>query len=273
MESLILLTKYFPNCVHNADIYLDVTKIINILPQVFDATKCKNSLCTTDILSNCDFSRVSNSEYLSLFTNLSSANRDCIMKLFTSLLDASAYEKFQSIEFEKFDENVQQQMLNEMLVRDISVDIISLLADKMKSVNYGGSFENSTTYENSPLLYCAYSNKLEYVKLLVEKYDADIEYTSKKEDMNAIMVAADYNIYKKNNIDIVRYLYDKGSRLETSTRNIEEFGTIYWNIWMWDKEKLNDSEKKYIQLKSEYDINKKKLDALLAIISSLDLRT
>lgn len=281
MESLILLTKNRPRIGLLKNLNINSIKFINMLPQVLDTTKTFHTLCE-NILPCCNFSMISNNEYMDLFTNISSENND-VFSLFSLLLESNiplSIEEFQSIEFEKFLDKVQQQMLILMITKKLSVEVICLLTEKMKSVDYG---EYATiTIDNCckplygkcrPLLVCCRYDRLDLVKLLVEKYGCDIEYVDKC-DKTAIMYAADSHC-----IEIVKYLYDRGAKLSTQSKTIE----AYWPaiakiINTWQERSNHDSmeqeknkyEREYNLLKSEYDVVKQKLDKVSEFVSQFD---
>lgn len=250
MESLILLTK---NNVKNMEVYIDAIKFANILPRLIDTTKCTDM--SKPILSICNFSKITDEEYLDLFKRYQNDINilDCV---FDSGAELS--QEFQKIEFNKFTESQQQLMLIKMLQRNVSVDILSLLLNKMNSVNYG-----SYSVDN-PLLFCCARNKLDCVKLLVEKYGANIEHEN-PEGETAIMYAVD-----ENHLEVVKYLYYKGAKTSTSRYRIDDYSIyIRKTIQEWDiaiesqkqsddmmelKHKLKESETKNNQLQSDYDM-------------------
>lgn len=83
-------------------------------------------------------------------------------------------------------------------------------------INYIKQYIN---HKWNPLIYCCFNNKFEIVKLLVEKYKADINCETKY-NFTSIM----YSTYN-NNIEITKYLFDRGTRLETTYKSIYDYTT------------------------------------------------
>lgn len=259
MESLLNLTKTH-NRIHNMN-----DKIKNCL----DITKLSDnmllSICDFDkLLTVCDFSKLTIQEYITLFT-IDPTDTDRIIYIFESLFkdrNQISLEEFKTIEFKKFSNRVQQLCLNTMLLCYISTDYICLLLDQIESVNYG-SYSDISVNNINPLMYCCRENRLDLVKLLVEKYQANIEYKSCHET-TAIMFSA-----QQGHIYITKYLYEKGAKLETSQRDINSFATddILLLIKKWNKKKEAQNEeiislqKKYDQLLSDYNLIKQKYES------------
>ena len=143
-------------------------------------------------------------------------------------------EDLKSIHFDHLGDRVQQSLMGWMLTNKLSTDMICVLLDQMKSVNYGKYGWAPSGHIINPLLYCCCFNKFDLVKLLVERYGADIEHLSYN-DTTAIM----YSAYKCN-VEITRYLYHHGARLSTSTHHINEFArtnSIREFITEWETDK------------------------------------
>lgn len=285
MESLLLLTKENFS-VEKLEKYFDAAKLISVLPGLIDRQKVVS--CT---IRSCDFSRISDEKYLDLFTsffptcdNIGVIFTDLLKSLVTNSETQLSRQKFLSIEFEKFPDDVQQYMLSEMLVGDISIEFICLLLDKMKSVNYGTPEYNKNNI--NPLIYCSLYNRLDLVKLLVEKYNADIEYTGAATPMSTNKCTAITSAATANNIDIIKYLYFKGA----NTEGIPRWRTNLWiKISKWDRKsksmkfdqlksdydnlklEQNESKNKYDQLQSEYNVIKQKLDTICNAINQIPI--
>lgn len=122
------------------------------------------------------------------------------------------------------------------MIHNAPLEATCLLLDKIISVNYGKHANTSYKY-NNPLLYCCTVGQLDFVKLLIENYGADIEFTNSC-GMSAIMVSA-----KKNHLNFVRYLYNRGAKTVTLTSNIKDYYKgVEKMIQMWDTEKSSNCE-------------------------------
>ena len=200
MQSLIRLISGPDNLSIRDDIVniLDLTRLDNIkLLQISDCSKLAPDELDT----------------LALNTNE--------IELFQKMIQYLSLEDLKSIEFDKFSDQVKQSYLSIMLWNNIQTDMVCILLDQMKSVNYGKytTFSFSQRSEINPLRFCCYRGNFNLVKLLVEKYNADIEHPSGT-DMTGIMWSA-----RCGHKEITSYLYDRGARLETSTQHIDEFAT------------------------------------------------
>lgn len=302
MESLIRLTKR--NIANNKMLkqMIQVPQLENVFLKMINTSG--KDLLRSDVLSICDFSKLTDSEYLNLFTISSMTDENaidifinltvpqsatsttplCATPLCATPLSATplcttpfsvtplcvtriplgetlSIEEYETIKFDQFNDNVQQQMLNIMLKNNISIVAMICLLDEIRSVNYGKELDN-------PLIYCCHNNRLDMVKLLVEIYGADIEY-SFKNDKTAIMYATE-----KNHLDIVKYLYEKGAKLETRTHIITNdtcrYG-IFDIIKTWDTNKHSKDElqTKYNALQSDYVVLRERYDSILKLCSSI----
>ena len=162
-------------------------------------------------------------------------------------------EEIKSIPFDQFSENLQHSCLGMMLIMNAQTDMISVLLDLMKSVNYGqcyGTTDCKNLFTINPLIHCCHIGRFDLVKLLIDKYAADIEHQSYN-GMTAIM----YSTYSGHR-EIMQYLYEMGARLETPTQNIINFATgsikVLIEKWKADKEINNDHNK----LKSDFEMMK-----------------
>lgn len=124
-------------------------------------------------------------------------------------------EYLQLIDFDKLNVDTRQYYLSAMLQTNHSIESILFFLDRVNTVNYGSSHE----YSINPLIYCCYTNKYDLVKLLVEKYNANIDYPSQK-NTTAIMYSA-----QQGNIEITKYLYDKGAKLQIFDKYIYTYAT------------------------------------------------
>lgn len=158
------------------------------------------------------------------------------IRLFINLIDHPIYpltlEELRSIKFERFNDTVQQTCLNYMLSKNIATQYICVLLDKIKSVNYGDYwyYPHKNIKNINPLIHCCCTNKFDLVKLLVEKYGADVEHPSRN-NTTAIMFCA-----QQNNLDITKYLYNKGAKFRITSPECSSYIHLY----------AHDSIKKFI---------------------------
>lgn len=276
MQSLILLTKNNPSCRRNLEEFFNKENIAKILPRLIDCTTCTD--IGKSVFSICNFSNITDEEYVNLFSEQD------IVNVFIKVIAHIPHEELRNIEFDKFTEIQQQHILNIMLENNLSVDLICLLLDKMKSLNYG-TYANISYSNNNPLLYCCCYNKLDFVKLLV-KYGANIDHENSL-GKTGIMYAYNNN----NNTDIIRYLYSMGAKLSTDTNSyyetriikiiksyeetvesqerLEKFKSDYENTILDLKLRLKESEEKYTHLKDDYDTVNQKYIKISEFISSI----
>lgn len=171
-------------------------------------------------------------------------------------------ELMKSIEFEKFSDFIQQSFLNNMIRDNLSTEIICILLDKMESVNYGNTSYgvNSTLDQDTinPLVYCCQSDRMDLVQLLVEKYNANIDYLV-DDNQSAIMVIADGT--HKNFIKITEYLYKKGASLYKYNAGRDVIEQFRYNLESnKDKKQLDILKEKYEKLQSDFDNLKSMFD-------------
>ena len=159
------------------------------------------------------------------------------------------------------------------------------MLDKIRTVNYGDcALTNGPLGTINPLLCCSEKNRIDLVKLLVEKYDADIEYLSWN-GKTAIMYSAE-----EGHVLVTKYLYDKGAQLNVGTKHINNLADAELKelIAKWEANKIQSSPKTnctcnlnpkgivqetesndvaqiradYLKLKQENDAMKQKYDAM-----------
>lgn len=193
-----------------------------------------------------------------------------IVEIFKCLLEYRSHllrlEDYKSIEFEKFNDIIKQKCLIIMLAYGVELDTVSILLDKIKSVNFG----NCALNDSNPLMYCCYIGNFDYVQLLVEKYNADIEYKSRW-DTTAIM----YSVQQRD-VRITKYLYKKGAKLYTKTRTIDYYAQpdMIESIKKWEKKvefKYMDLKSKYDQLKQNYDTLEQKYNGILNFMKNINV--
>lgn len=209
------------------------------MDKLLDLTKLEN----TNLLNICDFS-----------------------KLFSKLSDQ---ELLQSLKFDSFGDSLIHVCLGNMLICNSPLDQICIFLDNIRSVNVNIGDRESLTEGYSklnPLLFACSQNNFELVRLLVEKYNANIESLSYN-NTTPIMFSAQNGYFK-----ITKYLYDLGAKLYTPQYHIRTFATTtMWEIIsIWEEEKqrkcdsnqdLNqDLKHSYDKLKSEYDNLQQKYD-------------
>lgn len=213
----------------------------------------------------------------------SSAVTEIIAIIFPDkLISRLSVDNFKSIKFDEFDEKIRQIILNWLIINNVSTDKICVLLDKMESVNYGdgtyGFLSDSILTEVNPLIYCCKENKIDLVKLLVEKYNANIEYLSYW-NTTAIMYSA-----QGNHKEITKYLYNSGAKLYTDknetrpSKTIDLYATpkIIESIKKWKKlsEMKNSpvitkySEADYEKLKRELDDMKHNYENILELVKT-----
>lgn len=173
-------------------------------------------------------------------------------------------------------ELAQRYCLNYLLKEDMTIDVDFLLLNKMKTVNYGvRSYNGGGDLETiNPLCLCCKEGYHDRVQLLVEKYNADIEYLA--DDLTPIMYSA-----RAGHLEITSYLYNKGAKLTTklgkNIRNVTTDSRILKLVGEWeceeahmnkqkdmekDMEKYNEMKEKYDKLKSEFEKLKSTLDTI-----------
>ena len=222
------------------------------IPNIFDLTRLNNN----QLLKISDPSKLTPEE---LYV-VSIATDKKIIKILRKLITPSfTLQDLKSIEFNRFSDIVQQGCLGHMLMISLSTDLISAMLDQMRSVNYG-IYSDTGNCQMNPLLHCCRFHKFDQVKLLVERYGADIEHLSYC-DTTAIMYSAE-----NNNVEITKYLYDKGALLETTTRDIAKLASKSIQKWIrkWETDKMIQQQSDLVKMKSDYqkqtlDMNELKL--------------
>ena len=106
-------------------------------------------------------------------------------------------------------------------------------------------------------MHCCWRGRFEMVKLLVERYGADIEYVS-CHDKTAIMYSA------TSHEEITKYLYDRGAQLKTSTVHIRECAcpSIKKMVKNWEHDKFTQHNKILIKNINVMKLNFEKLLSL-----------
>ena len=168
-----------------------------------------SKLSVKTLQRTCDTSKLTDQEFRDAL-EIDTDNQ--IIELFRNLISNPVLtrEELQSIEFDKFNDAVQRCFLGLMLINNSPADLVCILLDQIKSVNYGNQYTTCKGLSAiNPLIYCCCNNKFDIVKLLVERYNADIEHLSCN-CTTAIMFSAE-----KDNIEITQYLYEKGAKLAT----------------------------------------------------------
>ena len=194
----------------------------------------------------CDLSKLSSVELVHLL--------DCndykkIQLLESLVLDESI--DLRSIEFEKFSDAMLQDLVGFMLFKNLSTDVVCIVLDRMRSVNYG-TYTSLANRNTNPLIHCCVTNKFDLVKLLVDRYGADIEHPSYS-NSTAIMYSAE-----KGDAVITKYLYDKGARLNTATHDIDNLATdlIKKLFSEWTATKIMAERHKSVYHEIKYDYQK-----------------
>jgi len=219
----------------------ELFKICNPL-ELCDATLRR--VCDPSMLDNimlkkvCDLSKLPLKKFPTLLTDEIAI---AIVRIFQNL--NLSLEDLESIEFEKFSECVHQKYLMLMLRKNMSMDELCVVLDKMQSVNFGDRIGTN------PLIYCCMEGQFDLVKLLVEKYSADIEYLSSN-NTTPIMFSA-----QNNHQEITKYLYDKGAKLTTELKNVYEFATsdMIELFRKWEIEKTSQNKNNEVEKQSDYD--------------------
>lgn len=218
----VILKSYINNTTMNEALKnlsncIDMTKLDNVtLKEICDPSK----MSVHDLLKTIDLD-----------------NHDYIFKILPTLTNLN---DFKLIEFEKMTDNVQQKILGYLLVNKWSIDYITTVLDKMKTINYGIHYTNDCPlYKDiNPLINCCYNNREPaLVQLLVEKYGANIEHPCYA-DTTAIMFAA-----QNGNFFVTKYLYDKGAKLLNNNQCIYTYAKEPIKILLkkWEAEKTNST--------------------------------
>lgn len=152
-------------------------------------------------------------------------------------------ENLQSLKFSN-DDSILQQIINAMLENNIETEKISVLLDQINDVNYGNSVSG---LDMNPLLHGCHTGKLDLVRVLVEKYNADIET---HDNDSAIFVAM-----RQNHANIAKYLYYKGAKIIMNNENND----LIREINQLDCDVRND----YNTIKQKYDNLVKEIKSLM----------
>ena len=202
----------------------------NEILDILDLTKLNN----TQLLRISDRSKLTPEEFS---VALTIDTDDQIVAVLQQLIPSLSLEDLKSIQFSNFSESVLQRCMAYMLLTDASTDKICVVLDKMKSVNY---VINGTM---NPLIHCCRYNELGLVKLLVERYNADIEHLSQN-STTAIMYSA-----QCGHVEVTKYLYDKGALLSAGTKHINQYATDEMKqlIAKWEAEKATSAMNQLIK--------------------------
>ena len=188
-------------------------------------------LNNAQLLQICDCTKLTAEEFEAVVIGKDSKIITVLNKLI--IHPTLSLEDLKSIEIEKFSDQIQQHLLGSMLTRGLSTDLICVILDKMRSVNYGGLRSSKHRTTINPLIHCCSFKKFDLVKLLVEKYNADIEHLSYHKT-TAIMYSASVD-----DVLITKYLYDLGARLNTPFQHVKECASkqIKTLIKQWETDK------------------------------------
>ena len=228
--------------------------IQNEIANLLDLTRLNN----TQLVRISDVSKLTAEEFESIIII---DTDEKIIALLKKLIEHPTHpitlEDLKSLEFNRFSDVVLQSCVGRMLESNIQSDLICVVLDQMKSVNYGkyaGGY--CRDFEINPLIHCCYDNKFDLVKLLVERYGADIEYRSAS-GKNSIMISS-----TQGNVEITKYLYDLGAQLQIKTttivRDIKDCASepIMDMITKWEQQRTSSCKEMKLEndkIKSEND--------------------
>ena len=214
-----------------------------------DLTKLDND----QLLRICDFSKLTLEEVSTVNTIDTDTKIIPLLKnlIFHQTLPLTV-DEFKSIDFNHLNEIVRRSCLGYMLLNNKSTELISVLLDQMGSVNYG-IYSTLVKIEINPLIHCCRTGKFDLVRLLVEKYGADIEHMDCN-DRTAIIISA-----QEGHVEITKYLYDLGARRKYKTaqflHRIEYYATReiidLINKWKHDSIKKLKSENQNLKLEND----------------------
>lgn len=252
MESLIKLAQ-IDNRIHNAAKYfvnlIDFSKFVDVLLKSNIDIKEIIMAERSNIIKMYDFSKMTTQEYLTLFTKIDNFGETVVIGIFngffTNTESPISLQEMLTINFDLFDDEIKRKCITIMLKNDISSDIICLLLDKLKTVNYG--YVNSPVSESTnPLAYCCSQGKFDMVKILIEKYNASVNSIDCW-NKSPMRVCA-----QNHHIEIALYLYDKGAVEKEITLHIEDLAKL-----------LNNKNIEFAELKQKHD-------KILEFIRSMD---
>ena len=215
----------------------------------------------------CNPTKLSINEFLDILDEsrlpISLMNRILFDRIKTDDFEISLND-LKKIEFKKFSEEVLQSCLMFMIFTKMCTDKICVLLDNLKSVNFGREYSydyakqatidygNSYFYQNNqkdidlekiykfnPLIYCSKNGHFELVKLLIDKYNADIEHLSRN-NTTAIMFSA-----QMGHDEITKLLYYKGAKLYTHQHDISQYAesSLRSKIFDWRFDKIKSQHK------------------------------
>ena len=248
------------------DQFFDLKKLNNAaLLRIDDTASRLPSLDNTTLHQLCDCSKLTQDELSSIWRIDTDHKTFTVLKnLLSDTLSNDtlplSLEEFRSIQFNQFSNDLLQNCLGMMLTLNIDKDFICVLLDQMASVNYGVTdvIEYCDRfYKINPLIHCCATGKIELVKLLIDRYGANIEYQSPN-GTTAIMYSAG-----NGHVEITKYLFKKGARLETKTQDIDMYPHYKTRplIEKWKKEILVEKDQKKTELeKMKTDFDMMKLD-------------
>jgi ankyrin repeat protein len=167
---------------------------------------------------------------------------------------------------------MKQYCLNRMILSDFSIDKLSVLLDKMNSVNYRDSYVDLSTLNPlivdlstlNPLIVSCANGKLDIVRLLIEKYNADIEYLSSY-GCTPIMYSVTFN-----HTDVTKYLYDKGAKLNTVHDSVYKYANPSMKKLLDEWESKKQQKDGNIQSNSESEKQQKDFNDPLKLASLLN---
>lgn len=213
MESL--LSFYFLNT-SNSNYTKTHKSISSSLVDYMDFPKLDNKV----LKECCDVSKMSLQCIIDVIPH---EDRDNVMieivdKIFTNkVVKSLSLKTFNTLKLDTLSEKIKRLILNKFLINEASTELICAVLDKLETPNYGDDEQYMEEY--NPLIYCSRHGLFELVKLLVEKYNADINYKS-RHGTTAIMYTA-----QLDNSEITKYLFDKNADLETDKHIIDDFAT------------------------------------------------
>lgn len=184
--------------------YFDLKKLNNEELHNISNSCDSQKLTDQDLLKICDLRKLSDECLLTIIRD--DLNDSEITDLFHNLINSNnlSIVDFNSLEIEKFNEILKQKFLGIMLESESPTELICKLLDKMTTVNYGthkyACLDNPKYEDINPLMFCSYEEREDLVKLLVEKYNADIDFSSFC-DTTSIMFAA-----RNDDQEIINYL-------------------------------------------------------------------
>ena len=139
-----------------------------------------------------------------------------------------SFDNFKSIDFDGFSQDLLRACVTMSILFDIDIDKFCFILNKLKFINYGDSLDGINEYPDiNPLISAAQLGNLNMIKILVENYNADINYKSSK-GLTAVTIVAHSNCKK-----ITNYLLDiqkKREKIIDLNKIHEKFKIVQQNI-------------------------------------------